>query len=147
MEILTYDLDFTIIYDYEQYVTEDEGYKYNKFESLIGFKDYPPASLFFSLLKNENFRNKFKNTYEYYTREVMTIDKVKPIIEEYYEELTDLFSLSKARWKGNKGSKLENILTAKENFQNKILPQIQKFFEYRPKIILEHMKQFLKNFE
>ena len=35
---LTFDLDFSIIYDYEQYITEEEGFKYNKFESLLVLK-------------------------------------------------------------------------------------------------------------
>ena len=144
---LTYDLDFTIIYDYEAHVTQDEGYKYNKFESLISFNNYPPTSLFWALLKNEIFRNKFKNTYVEYTREIMTMDKIKPIIEEYIEDLTELFSLSKTRWNGNEGSKIEMIQIAKDNFRNKIVPQIQKFFELRPTITLEHMEAFLKNFE
>ena len=144
---LTYDLDFTIIYDYEAHVTQDEGYKYNKFESLISFNNYPSTSLFWALLKNEIFKNKFKNTYVEYTREIMTMDKIKPIIEEYIEDLTELFSLSKTRWNGNEGSKIEMIQIAKDNFRNKIVPQIQKFFELRPTITLEHMEAFLKNFE
>ena len=145
---LTYDLDFSIIYDYEYMVTEDEGYKYNKFEIFKDFTSYPPTSLFMALLKNVNFRKRFQSIYEEYANNVMTMDKVEPILQEYFEEMPDLFSFSIARWDGkNKSSKIEKIQNAKINFLNKIIPQIRKFFKNRPIVTLEHMKQFLKEFE
>ena len=145
---LTYDLDFSIIYDYEYMVTEDEGYKYNKFEIFKDFAPYPPTSLFMALLKNVNFRKRFQSIYEEYANNVMTMDKVEPILQEYFEEMPDLFSFSLARWDGkNKSSKIEKIQNAKINFLNKIIPQIRKFFKNRPIVTLEHMKQFLKEFE
>ena len=145
---LTYDLDFSIIYDYEYMVTEDEGYKYNKFEIFKDFASYPPTSLFMALLKNVNFRKRFQSIYEEYANNVMTMDKVEPILQEYFEEMPDLFSFSLARWDGkNKSSKIEKIQNAKINFLNKIIPQIRKFFKNRPIVTLEHMKQFLKEFE
>ena len=145
---LTYDLDFSIIYDYEYMVTEDEGYKYNKFEIFKDFASYPPTSLFMALLKNVNFRKRFQSIYEEYANNVMTMDKVEPILKEYFEEMPDLFSFSIARWDGkNKSSKIEKIQNAKINFLNKIIPQIRKFFKNRPIVTLEHMKQFLKEFE
>ena len=145
---LTYDLDFSIIYDYEYMVTEDEGYKYNKFEIFKDFASYPPTSLFMALLKNVNFRKRFQSIYEEYANNIMTMDKVEPILKEYFEEMPDLFSFSIARWDGkNKSSKIEKIQNAKINFLNKIIPQIRKFFKNRPIVTLEHMKQFLKEFE
>ena len=146
---LTFDLDFSIIYDYEQYITDEEGFKYNKFESLTdpeGFGSYPPTSLFLALLKNEEFRTKFERIYEEYANEVMTMDRVEPILEEY-EEIGDLYSLSIARWNSQNISKIENIQNNKSYFKNKILPQIKKFFENRAEVTLEHMRKFLKEFE
>lgn len=142
---ITFDLDFTIIYDYEQLITEDEGYKYNKFEYLPVFGNFPPTNLFLALLKNEEFRKKFENIYEEYVNEVMIMDKVKPILEEY-EEICDLYSISIARWNSQNISKIENIQNNKINCKNKILPQIKKFFENRAQITLEHMRLFLKEF-
>ena len=145
---ITFDLDFSIIYDYERMVTEDEGYKYNKFEAIKNFAFYPPTSLFMALLKNSNFRKKFANIYEEYANNVMTMDKVEPILEEYFIEMPDLFSFSLARWNGNSNSsKIEKIQNVKINFLSKIIPQIRKFFKNRPKVTLEHMNQFLKEFE
>ena len=143
---LTFDLDFSIIYDYEQFITDEEGFKYNKFESLVDFGNYPPTSLFMALLKNEDFRTKFEKIYEEYANDVMTMDKVEPILEEY-EEMSDLYSISIARWNSQNISKIENIQNNKNNFKNKILPQIKKFFENRAQITLKHMRQFLKEFE
>ena len=74
------------------------------------------------------------------------MDRVKPILEEYYREDVNLAYLSKARWKGSNASKIENILMTKNYFQNRIMPQIKKFFENRPKIALEQMEEFLKQF-
>ena len=85
-----------IIYDYEYMVTEDEGYKYNKFEGIKNFDFYPPTSLFIALLKNSNFRKRFSSIYEEYANNVMAMDKVEPIIEEYFDEMPDLFSFSLA---------------------------------------------------
>ena len=145
---LTYDLDFSIIYDYEYMVTEDEGYKYNKFEGVKDFGFYPPTSLFLALLKNSNFRKRFSSIYEEYVNNVMAMDKVEPILEEYFEEMPDLFSFSLARWDGkNNSSKIEKIQKAKTDFLSKIIPQFRKFFKNRPKVTLEHMNQFLKEFE
>jgi len=145
---LTYDLDFSIIYDYEYMVTEDEGYKYNKFEGVKEFGFYPPTNLFLALLKNSNFRKRFSSIYEEYANNVMAMDKVEPILEEYFNELTDLYSFSFARWDGkNNSSKAEKIQNAKINFLSKIIPQFRKFFKNRPKVTLEHMNQFLKEFE
>ena len=144
---LTFDLDFTIIFDYEKYITDDEGYKLNKFEQMKNFNNYPPTSLFMALLKNKDFRKKFETIYEEYVNEVMSMDKVKPIIEEFYGEISDLISLTKARWGGREPSKIENIQNAKTYFKNTVLPLMQKFFENRPKVTLEHMKEFLKDFE
>ena len=78
----------------------------------------------------------------------MAMDKVEPIIEEYFDEMPDLFSFSLARWDGkNNSSKIEKIQNAKINFLSKIIPQFRKFFKYRPKVTLDHMNQFLKEFE
>ena len=143
---ITFDLDYSIIYDYEQFVTNDEGYKFDKFEELKNFKEYPPTSLFISLFKNEDFKKKFINIYEEYVNDIMSMDRVKPILEEYYREDVNLAYLSKARWKGSNASKIENIQMTKNYFQNRIMPQIKKFFENRPKIALEQMEEFLKQF-
>ena len=145
---LTFDLDFSIIYDYEHMITEDEGYKYNKFESIKNFAFYPPTSLFMALLKNSNFRQKFSSIYEEYANNVMIMDNVEPILEEYFVEMPDLISSSFARWNGNSNaSKIEKIQNAKNNFLSKILPQIRKFFKNRSKATLEQLNQFLKEFE
>ena len=145
---ITFDLDFSIIYDYEHMITEDEGYKYNKFESFKIFGNYPPTSLFMALLKNQDFRKKFSRIYEEYTNNVMTMDKVEPILEEYFIEMPELISFSLARWNGNSNSsKIEKIQNAKINFLSKIIPQIRKFFKKRPEVTLGHMNQFLKEFE
>ena len=72
-------------------------------------------------------------------------DQHREVVE--YEEMTDLYSISIARWNSQNISKIENIQNNKNNFKNKILPQIKKFFENRAQITLEHMRQFLKEFK
>jgi hypothetical protein len=145
---VSFDFDFSIPYDYEDFgIPGEEGYKFNSFEHLELFKDYPPGSLFVALLKNEDFRKKFIKIYEEYANDVMSMNKVEPILDEYYGEISTLFSLSKARWKGTSDSKIENIQSSKNTFHNKNIPLMEKFFENRAKVTLDHMKEYFKKFE
>ena len=76
----------------------------------------------------------------------MNLDKVNPLIEEFSGDVTELISYSQSRWWGYfGGSRLENILYAKNNYHNKILPQMKQFFEERPKYAIEQMKQYLNS--
>ena len=105
-----------------------------------------PTNLFIALLRNDEFKKKFANVYEEYANNIMSLDKVNPLIEEFSGDVTELLSYSQSRWWGYfGGSRLENILYAKNNYHNNILPQMKKFFEERPKYTLEHMRQYLSS--
>jgi len=144
---MTFDLDYSLG---ATFATTDQGigyeYEYNSFLHVDRSKYRPPANLFVALLKNDNFKKKFIETFEEYVNKVMSIDKVNKLIEEYEENATDLLGYSQTRWFGFLGgSKLEYYANAKSNYRNKILPQIKKFFEMRGDISLEHMKKYLND--
>jgi hypothetical protein len=139
---MTYDLDYTIGKTYKSFGGV-EGYQYNMFNHMQSQRNYPPTSLFLALLKNKDFKEKFMALFEEYANSIMSTDKTNPIIEEFNGEVTELLCYSQSRWWGYfGGSRLEVIAYVKNNFQNKILPEMKKFFEERSKYALEHLKQY-----
>jgi hypothetical protein len=142
---MTYDLDYTVGNNYADFGGV-EGYQFDTFKHIDKAKNKAPTNLFVRLFQNENFRNKFEKIYEKYVYNIMSLEKVNPIIEEFYGDFTTLLSYSQTRWWGYfGGSKMENIAYAKSNYQNKILPKIKKFFEERPKYTINQMKQYIFN--
>ena len=140
---MTYDLDYTIGNNYADFGGV-EGYQYDTFKHMDRGKNKGPTNLFVALLKNEDFKKKFVNIYEEYAYSIMSTDKIDPIIQEFYGEVTTLISYSQSRWWGYYGgTKLENIEEARNKYQNKILPKMKTFFEERSKYTMEHMKQYI----
>ena len=142
---MTFDLDYSMGANFG---TSDlgEGYEYNSFIHVDRSKYRPPANLFVALLKNNKFKKKFVEICEEYANNVMSIDKVNKLIEEYQESVPDLLGYSQTRWFGFLGGqKLEYFANVKSNYKNKILPQIRDFFEKRADIILDQMKQYLND--
>ena len=140
---MTYDLDYTIGNNYADFGGV-EGYQYDTFKHMDRGKNKGPTNLFVALLKNEDFKKKFVNIYEEYAYSIMSTDKINPIIQEFYGEVTTLISYSQSRWWGYYGgTKLENIEEARNKYQNKILPKMKTFFEERSKYTMEHMKQYI----
>jgi len=142
---MTYDLDYSIGKTFADFGGV-EGYQYDMFRHMDKRSNYPPTSLFVALLRNEEFKKKFSNVFEEYANNIMCLDKVNPLIEEFSGDVCELISYSQSRWWGYfGGTRLENILYAKNNYHNKILPQMKQFFEERPKYALEHMRQYLNS--
>ena len=96
---MSYDLDHTLGETYEDFGGV-EGYQYDNFQHLDKRKIYPPTNLFVALLENQEFKKKFENIYEYYANDLMIIDKINPLIEEYKNNITDLICSSQTRWWG-----------------------------------------------
>ena len=140
---MTYDLDYTIGKTYADFGGV-EGYQYDMFKHMDKGKRTAPTNLFVALLKNDEFKTKFINVFQEYANNIMSLDKVNVLIQEFYGQVTDLIGYSQSRWWGYfGGSRLENIAYARNNYQNTILPQMKKFFEERAKYALEQMKQYL----
>ena len=140
---MTYDLDYTVGETYEDFGGV-EGYQYDTFKHMERGQNYEPTNLFVALLKNEQFKNKFVKVYEEYAYNIMSIDKAMPLLQEFYENITPMLCYSQSRWWGYfGGTRLETIAYAKNEFCNKVLPKMQKFFEERPKYTLDHMKEYL----
>ena len=93
---MSYDLDHTLGETYEDFGGV-EGYQYDNFQHLDKRKIYPPTNLFVALLENQEFKKKFENIYEYYANDLMIIDKINPLIEEYKNNITDLICSSQTR--------------------------------------------------
>ena len=97
-----------------------------------------------ALLENQEFKKKFRNIYEYYANDLMIIDKINPLIEEYKNNVTDLICSSQTRWWGYfSGTKLQVYAYIKNQFHSSFLPGLKKFFEERSKYTLEHMRKYL----
>ncbi len=85
--------------------------------------------------------------YEEFINNIMPMDKINSIIEKFKEEITYLIAYSYERWSGYLGSsKKETIKDAFVNY-NKILKNLNIFFEKRPKYTLENMKNYLSQLE
>ena len=120
-----------------------EGYAYDMIKHVIKVKAVP-TNLFISLLNNNEFKEKFKKVFEEYVNNVMTLDKVNELINEYKENLTEMIANSQTRWSGYYGnSKLDTYSYVKNNYISKVLPQIKKFFENRAKYALEDLDEHL----
>ena len=140
---MTYDLDYTLGATYADFGGV-EGYQYDTFKHMDKAKIDPPTNLFVALLKNEEFKKKFKSVFEDFANNVMSLDKANPIIQEFNDKITTLIGYTQSRWWGYfGGTRLENIAYAKNNFQSTVLPGIKKFFEERKKYALDQMKQYI----
>ena len=140
---MTYDLDYTLGATYADFGGV-EGYQYDTFRHMDRAKNGPPTNLFVALLKNEEFKTKFKSVFEEFANNVMSLDKANPILQEFNDKITTLIGYTQSRWWGYfGGTRLENIAYAKNNFQNTVLPGIKKFFEERKKYALDQMKQYI----
>ena len=140
---MTYDLDYTIGKTYANFGGV-EGYQYDMFRHMNGGGNKAPTNLFIALLKkNKDFKEKFMALFEEYANTIMSTDKANALIQEFQGEVAELIGYSQSRWWGYfGGSRLENIAYAKNNYQTKILPDMKKFFEERPKYALDQMKQY-----
>ena len=141
---MTYDLDFSMGMTFENYGGV-EGYQYDNFKHIQRRRgNTPPTNLFLSLLKNENFKNKFTNLYCDYANDVMHINKISLIINDYKENVTWMLSNGKFRWwNDGKTTKLEGYAYNKNQFENKQLTYLDTFFKERSRNTLQHMKEFL----
>ena len=140
---MSYDLDYTIGKTYADFGGV-EGYQYNMFRHMEGGKYKQPTQIFVALLKNSEFKTKFKSAFEEYANTIFSTDKTNSMIQEFNGEVKELIGYSQSRWWGYfGGSRLENIAYAKSNYQNTILPQMKKFFEERAKYALQHMNEYL----
>ena len=141
-----YDFDYTMGNTYDDF-GDVECYEYNMFNRVERSKRKPPTNLFIALLKNEEFKNKFMKSYEEFINNIMPMDKINSIIEKFKEEIAYLIAYSYKRWSGYLGSsKKETFKDAFVNY-NKILKNLNIFFEKRPKYTLENMKNYLSQLE
>ena len=142
---MTYDLDFSMGLTFENYGGV-EGYQYDNFKHIERRRgSTAPTNLFLALLKNDVFKNKFINVYCDLSNEIMNINRINPIINDYKEKVSWMFANGKFRWwNDGRSSKLEGYAYNKNNFENVELKKLQTFFEQRGKYTLQHMKEFLK---
>ena len=140
--LITYDLDYTMGQTYEDFGGV-EGYAYDMFKKVDDTNGIP-NSLFLSLLNNNEFKEKFKNIFEEYANKIMNLNKVNELINEYKNNLVDMWASSLTRWNGySGGTRLEVFANYKNQYLSKTLPQIKKFFEERAKYALEDMEEYL----
>ena len=78
-----------------------------------------------------------------YANEIMNIDKINSLVNDYKENYLDMLANGQLRWNGyENGTKLE----AFENIKNIYIDnfnEILTFFKERPKYAFGHMKEFL----
>ena len=142
MEVITYDLDYTIGKTYENFGGV-EGYEYNMFDHVMDRNDVP-NSLFITLLKNEEFKEKFRNVFKEYANKVLSLNKANELVNEYKVIFPEMIANGQTRWWGYfGGTKLETFSYCKNNFLSNVLSEIKKFFEERAKYALEDIEEFL----
>ena len=139
-----YDFDITLGIEFPGI---ENPLEYNNFLHLLESNrlKQTPVNLFVGLLKNNTiFRNRFINIYCDYANDVYDMEKVNKLIEEYREEFTDLMAYSELRWSEEK---FDSILEGYSFYKTKYLKTLNSllnFFDQRPKITLQHMKEFLE---
>ena len=137
---MTYDLDKTMG-NYYGDIGGVEVYAYNTFNHTMKKMSSPPTSLFIALSKNEDFKNKFVNIYCDYVNDVMSLDRINSIIEDFKENCTEILANSLQRWRGYNRKQIEGYTRYKREY-NTSLEKIKTFFIERPNYTLSHMKEF-----
>ena len=138
---MTYDLDKTIGNNYLD-IGGIQVYEYNMFNHTLRKMKNPPTSLFLALLQNDDFKNRFVNLFCDYVNDVMSIDKISELLDDYRENVTDMLANSLQRWRGYNRPYLDGFTRYKNQFYNS-LDSIKTYFINRPNFTLIHMKEFL----
>ncbi len=140
---ITYDLDYTMGQTYENF-GGTEGYAYNSFTHMEKGKKDQPTALFLSLLKNDEFRAKFANTYSDLANTILTSEKAGEMADYYSKNYAGLIADSQVRWWGYFHGNPESYRSQyKSEYQNKILGQIKTFFQQRKSYGMDQMKKYL----
>ena len=120
-----------------------EGYEKNDLKDLAARKNVPTI-LFLPLLKNEEFKNKYVLRFCDYVNYVFSLDRIDSLIDDYKDNYLEKLASGKVRWKGYEyEDEKEAFANYKNNFA-KNFDDMRKFFKYRPKYALEHMKEYLE---
>ena len=122
-----------------------EGYEYNNFKHLEryeGGKGFP-LDLFFPLLNNEEFKNEFSLMFCDYANEVMKVERIKNLVNDYKENYIDMLANGQLRWMGYENGTKSEALEKNRNIYIQNFDSILEFFEERPKYVMNHMKEYL----
>jgi hypothetical protein len=142
---LSFDFDFTMGKTYIDYGGL-EGYEYNNFKHLEryeGGKGFP-LDLFFPLLNNEEFKNEFSLMFCDYANEVMKVERIKNLVNDYKENYIDMLANGQLRWMGYENGTKSEALEKNRNIYIQNFDSILEFFEKRPKYAMVHIKEYLK---
>ena len=142
---LSYDFDFTMGKTYMDYGGV-EGYEYNNFKHLEkddaegkGF----PSDLFLPLLHNEKFKNEFSLMFCDYANEVLKIDRINLLVNDYIDNYLDLLADGLLRWKNYENETKLEAFERYKNIYKENFDSILTFFRERPKYAFKHMKEYL----
>ena len=141
---ISFDFDFTMGKTYMDYGGL-EGYEYNNFKHLERDEEKKgfPSDLFLPLLHNEEFKNEFSLMFCDYANEVMNMNKINNLVNDYKQNYIDMLANGRLRWRGyENGTKLE-ALENNKNIYIQNLDEILVFFNERPKYAFDHMKNYL----
>ncbi|MDO5559368.1 MAG: CotH kinase family protein [Oscillospiraceae bacterium] len=118
-------------------------YTDNNFGCLDTYGGNAPTNIFVSLLKNEEFRNKFVSVYCDYANEVMSPSKADAVASDYVADYKDLIADTTLRWEGWDNETTKDELEYQgENFCH-MIDDIRDYFNNRAEYTLEHMKAYL----
>ena len=145
---MIYDFDYSMGNVLEGDFGTLESYQYDMFSFVDDSKNSHPTNLFISLFRNKKFKSKFIKSYENFVDNAMSMNIINPIIKYFKEEISYFIGYSYMRWYGYLGgSKEETIIEGMSNYKNKIIPQLKKYYEERPKYTLKNMENYLSKFE
>ena len=139
---LSFDFDFTMGKTYMDYGGL-EGYEYNNFKHIEREDGKGiPNNLFIPLLQNEEFKNEFSLMFCDYANEVMNVEKISNLVNDYKQNYIDMLANGRLRWVGYENGTIEEALENNRNLYIQNFDSILTFFKDRPKFALGHLKEY-----
>jgi hypothetical protein len=141
---ISFDFDYSMGASFPMWgeIEQQEPYEIDNLKGLEMRRNVPTI-LFLPLLNNEDFRNKYINRFCDFMNDVLNLDRIDPIIDDYKENYLDMLANGKLRWKGYEYSNEKEAFANYKIIFSKILDDIRTFFTERPKYAIQHMIDYL----
>ena len=141
---ISFDFDYSMGASFPMWgeIEQQEPYEIDNLKGLEMRRNVPTI-LFLPLLNNEDFRNKYINRFCDFMNDVLNLDRIDPIIDDYKDNYLDMLANGKLRWKGYEYSNEKEAFANYKIIFSKILDDIRTFFTERPKYAIQHMIDYL----
>lgn len=121
-----------------------EGYAHDSFRKFDESKDDFPSPIFTSLLKNDDFRQRFADTFCSFAYSVFDAHKMKSIISEQESRYMKYMTMCGWRWNnGTPRESFDTFISEQGSYYSKELAKMATFFERRADYAIEDMRNYL----